>query len=354
VVNLERWRGREVRHNHIRVRVSEFEPGGITVEVVCEALRVRHRRRISEAAIMQQGLDPQALFDAFVAGFDRCTELVFAMGLSEQLTARMLGAAWDIASDEIYGRALAEARRGRRGRGGEAPLRGMEARFIAFDEAADCDVYAARYLERQEQEIRYRHQLEMLALMPNPQVIVGRGVMPRLPHEADPQADERARELLVRCLSPEQRRMFKDDGTFVVETPAGMRYRITSNDTYNVIDVASGARYCAYPGGVLPHADRMLGQKLVLETDPDSFFRVANRHIFPPERAPDGPALREWEAAPLNVRRRNWDVRGIVPMVIMFGSCAWLMSGAFTGSASTVGDGAAVIAAVLAAIAHRV
>jgi uncharacterized protein (DUF2461 family) len=45
----------------------------------------------------------------------------------------------------------------------------------------------------------------------------------------------------------------------------------------NVLEMATGNCYCAVPVFGVPMADLMLALKLLLESDPDQFFRVANR-----------------------------------------------------------------------------
>lgn len=99
---------------------------------------------------------------------------------------------------------------------------------------------------------------------------------------ADPDADKKAlqvsKELLLKCLTQEQREAFTQQGAFSVRTPTGRMLRITQARTFNVID-ERGSRFCAAPKNatLLPIFDIMLAQKLTLETNPASFFQVANR-----------------------------------------------------------------------------
>ena len=88
-------------------------------------------------------------------------------------------------------------------------------------------------------------------------------------------ADLRASRLLLRVLTPEQRKQLVRRGYFTVQVRGRGILRIMPNTTFNVVDTKTGARYCAGPEGVVPLADWMLAQKLVLENDPERFFRVA-------------------------------------------------------------------------------
>lgn len=105
-----------------------------------------------------------------------------------------------------------------------------------------------------------------------------------------PGARERSLELLRRCLKPEQREhwdryrhfhVYVDvwDGSWQRRT-----LRIEPGYAFNVLDVATGRHYCAgpegpEPGRQLPLGDFLLGQKLMLETDPAAWFERANAAI---------------------------------------------------------------------------
>lgn len=98
----------------------------------------------------------------------------------------------------------------------------------------------------------------------------------RLP---DPAALARARALLERALSMDQRRDLFARGYFCVQ---GKRYsyRIREGHAGNVDALDSGgrvvSRYCAHPLGRIPVHDVMLAQKLWIETDEDMFLREAS------------------------------------------------------------------------------
>lgn len=98
-----------------------------------------------------------------------------------------------------------------------------------------------------------------------------------VPAQARIVAEARARELLLRILSPAQRTEFRRGGYFVVEVAKRGRFLILPSALFNVLHVATGRSYCAVPRGQTPLADLMLAQKLLLEHDPEQFFRVANQ-----------------------------------------------------------------------------
>jgi len=90
-----------------------------------------------------------------------------------------------------------------------------------------------------------------------------------------PSADARAKELLVRVLSPSQREQYQRYGYFTVRLEFGS-YCILPRTRFNVVNMQTGTAYCAGPEVAVPLADLMLAQKLCLEHDPDRFFRMAN------------------------------------------------------------------------------
>lgn len=89
---------------------------------------------------------------------------------------------------------------------------------------------------------------------------------------------ERSARLLVRCLTPAQRKEFERERAFTVRGTSGQLYRITYGTTSNVEVVnASGevlSRLCAGPTG-LPTPAVMLAQKLMLESAEREFLRIA-------------------------------------------------------------------------------
>jgi len=89
-------------------------------------------------------------------------------------------------------------------------------------------------------------------------------------------ADLRARNLLLRMLTPTQRAEFERRDAFTVEVAGRGRFAILPRRTLNVLDMESGECYCCVTATDVPLFDLMLTQKLLLEHDPDKFFAAAN------------------------------------------------------------------------------
>lgn len=98
------------------------------------------------------------------------------------------------------------------------------------------------------------------------------------------QAEARAEKLLAEVLSPAQREELVAKKYFTVESIAknGERriYQVHRGRSRNVVQVdASGRRIktlCAHPTALVPDADTMVAQKLMLEGCEEDFLRVAN------------------------------------------------------------------------------
>lgn len=90
-------------------------------------------------------------------------------------------------------------------------------------------------------------------------------------------AETRARELLLRMLTPTQEEDFQRHGCFAVRVPGRGTFWILPSTFFNVLQLETGHCYCAVPRSEVPLSDLMLTQKLVLENDPNAFFAVANR-----------------------------------------------------------------------------
>jgi hypothetical protein len=102
--------------------------------------------------------------------------------------------------------------------------------------------------------------------------------------EAEDTARGRAEDLLNRYLREDQRATLKERGWFLVEGKSGARYRIYRGRSHNVKLLDAGDRevasLCAHPQMVVPEADTMLSQKLMLELAEDRFLAIANkRHL---------------------------------------------------------------------------
>lgn len=93
---------------------------------------------------------------------------------------------------------------------------------------------------------------------------------PHIPREAD----EKARKLLVSQLDALQKEEFERDKRFKVAAKDGKTYTIEMHRSFNVIG-PDGTKYCGQTTET-PVADQMLAQKLLLENDPDKFFKNAN------------------------------------------------------------------------------
>jgi len=101
--------------------------------------------------------------------------------------------------------------------------------------------------------------------------------------EAAERAKRRAEELLMRFLTPEQQRVYKQYGHIFVCGKSGTNYRISRNSiagNIHQLDKKGNpiARYCAHvPYGEVPDPDNHLTQLLMLKHHEEDFLRVANR-----------------------------------------------------------------------------
>lgn len=100
-------------------------------------------------------------------------------------------------------------------------------------------------------------------------------ISPVTPEEAA-QANQRAERLLISHLDNYQLRCWLERNYFCVTGSDGQQYFITHGYAYNVIVPGDGS-YCAYPRGRLPLCDRILAQKMLIETDAGKFRRIANK-----------------------------------------------------------------------------
>lgn len=97
------------------------------------------------------------------------------------------------------------------------------------------------------------------------------------------QAENKARSLLVMCLTPEQLAEFNEKSSFTINVehrvsgfPTGA-FRIRKGSSFNVAHVESGETFCVVSREKVPVYDQMLTQKLLLEQEPERFFKTANR-----------------------------------------------------------------------------
>lgn len=101
----------------------------------------------------------------------------------------------------------------------------------------------------------------------------------------------RAEELLLRWLSDDQRRDYRDHRRFDVAGSDGRRWRIEcAGQSGNVQVLGSDGEWvlkmCAHPPRGLPDPDAWLGQALAIMHDAASFTAVANVHEARREREP--------------------------------------------------------------------
>ncbi len=97
-------------------------------------------------------------------------------------------------------------------------------------------------------------------------------------------AEQRAEELLLANLTPEQVDEYKRLKRFSVHLPNGKIYRIRKGFAGNVELVKPGddgtikrlENFCIHPAERIPDQDTMLAQKLLLEADEPEFRRIAN------------------------------------------------------------------------------
>ena len=105
---------------------------------------------------------------------------------------------------------------------------------------------------------------------------------PAVQYGSDGAPSRRARDLLLRCLTEEQRAMYEKYQYFEVKVPEPDRFGVSDRlqvkygRVMNVYDSTRQRYYCAVPkGNFLPTEDILLGQKLVLENAPEVFFAAA-------------------------------------------------------------------------------
>jgi hypothetical protein len=106
--------------------------------------------------------------------------------------------------------------------------------------------------------------------------------IPQSAHVIQSEAIVKADALLDECLTATQRRMLREKGFFEVKGSLGERggvYQICRGQVQNVYLTIKGerlTRLCAHPAIRVPDGDAMLAQKLMIETDEEAFWRIAN------------------------------------------------------------------------------
>jgi hypothetical protein len=105
-------------------------------------------------------------------------------------------------------------------------------------------------------------------------------------------ASERAVELLLSLLTPEQAASYQEHGWFEVRGSSGRRWRIRNRGQSGNVDLMPEIgderemSLCAHPAGWLPDADAHVAQMLALVTDDEAFARTANVHYRRPGSEP--------------------------------------------------------------------
>lgn len=100
------------------------------------------------------------------------------------------------------------------------------------------------------------------------------------PQPRNPEARNRARQILVEHLSQAQKDTLEKHGYFDVEA-GGRWFRIYGNSfQHNIFELDANGRkireYCAHTSLACPREDHMLAQKFMIEASFEEFARVAN------------------------------------------------------------------------------
>jgi hypothetical protein len=95
-------------------------------------------------------------------------------------------------------------------------------------------------------------------------------------------AKQKANELLLAHLTPEQRRTFEENEWFVVEGgKTKQKYKINIHSYAGNIEVVGmNQRLCCHADSRIPQGDQLLAQKVMLELAEDDFLRLANRTMI--------------------------------------------------------------------------
>lgn len=93
----------------------------------------------------------------------------------------------------------------------------------------------------------------------------------------------KAKKLLRQYTTPSQQRSLKIRKWFSITGSDGRTYRIKEGTSHNVYWVRNNielVRYCVVVAEQVPLADQMLAQKLILESDAETFKRLANMTVL--------------------------------------------------------------------------
>jgi hypothetical protein len=150
-------------------------------------------------------------------------------------------------------------------------LRDGEAVVQALLPHFECEIHA--FMERMEARDRHRHFEWSTLNNPDNWNIVAQWNINSFEIE-DPEAKKKATTLLVKNLDEKQSASFTAKREFETVGKDGKTYRITANRSFNVIG-PDGTKYCGQTADT-PVEDQMLAQKLLLEHEPEKFFKNAN------------------------------------------------------------------------------
>lgn len=98
-----------------------------------------------------------------------------------------------------------------------------------------------------------------------------------------PGAEEKAEETMLRYLTEEQAKEWREHKHFTVKLSERTHpkrhgsYRITRARSFNCEHLETGTKYCVVPDTRLPICDQMLATKLMLEGETEKFFQTANK-----------------------------------------------------------------------------
>lgn len=96
-------------------------------------------------------------------------------------------------------------------------------------------------------------------------------------------AEEKAKKLLLENIDEENRKRYEKDKLIIVTAKKSNRvYQIKHGRSGNVVQLDAKnkpiKRFCMHPIAMVPDADTVLAQKLMLEHNEDEFLRLANVH----------------------------------------------------------------------------
>jgi len=111
---------------------------------------------------------------------------------------------------------------------------------------------------------------------------------PRITSEQRDEIELRAKNLLLSCLTPDQRTMYEREQKFRVVSNRGNVFELHHKRLHGVYRLDMQGKkieeWCVSPHGRIPICDVLLSQKVMLESDEDSLRRDANVWTFEADR----------------------------------------------------------------------